>query len=129
MSVFSTPIPFTVWYSMIGTYVLIILFSTVIKKLVVNQKSDKYLIIVVVGFFILYLSFIGILDFINVKKYNANPDVFVNYVSVTDKDVLYNTWFYDVYICNIGKDNQERKIIFSMNNNPNNDDFNKHCGR
>lgn len=129
MSVFSTPIPFTTWYSVIGTYIFMIIFSCILKGLLVNHKSDKYIVVLVVGFFLCYLTYIGTIDFINVKKNKANPDVFVTYMSVTEKDLMYDTFFYDLYICNIGKKNQYRKLVFDLKHKNNPDDFVKYCGK
>jgi len=129
MSIFSTPIPFTVWYSILGTYILMIIFSYILKGILIKHKSQKYIIILVISFFFLYATCIGIIDFINVKKHNANPDVFVNYMSVTDKDLMYDTLFYDLYICNIGKENQFRKLVFDLKHDNDLDGFDKHCGK
>ena len=129
MSVFSTPIPFTTWYSMIGTYGLIVIFSTLLKKILMSQKSEKYVVILILCFFMTYLSFIWCLDYINVKKNNANPDVFVNYVSFNDNDILYDTWFYDVYICNVGAEQQSRKIKFNIKHKYDLDVFDKQCNK
>ena len=67
------------------------------------------------------------LDFVNVKKNNAIPDAFSNNVSVTEKDVMYDALFYDLYICNIGKENQYRKLVFDLKHTNNYEDFDKHC--
>ena len=127
MSVFNATIPYTAWYSILGTYVFMIVFSYLLKRILINQKTEKYIIGLVICFFLLYLTYLGTIDFINVKKNNANPDVFVNYMSVTDKDLMYDTLFYDLYICNIGKENQFRKLVFDLKHNHDLEDFDKQC--
>ena len=41
MAVFSTPIGFTMWYSIIGTYTLIIIFSGLLKKVIADNMPIK----------------------------------------------------------------------------------------
>ena len=127
MSLFSSPIPFTIWYAILGTYVFMIIFSSILKNIFIKHKSEKYIIILIICFFFLYATYIGVIDFINVKKNKANPDIFVNHMSVTDKDLMYDTLFYDLYICNIGKDNQFKKIVFNLKHNHDLEDFDKQC--
>lgn len=127
MSVFSTPIGFTMWYSIIGTYIIMIVFSCLLKKVITNNKSNKLVCILIVGFFILYFGYLGVIDFINVKKNGGNPDIFVVSASVTEKDFSYDTFFYDLYICNVGQDNEYKKLVFDLNHNNNFDGFDKYC--
>ena len=54
MSIFGSPIGFTIWYSLIGTYILIIIFSGLLKKIITNNKSLKYVVALIISFFILY---------------------------------------------------------------------------
>lgn len=129
MSVFSTPIGFTMWYSIIGTYVLIIIFSSLLKKIITNNKSSRYVVVLIVGFFILYFCYLGIIDFINVKRNGGNPDIFVNSVLVTDNSYSYDTLFYDLHICNINTNNKYRKIIFDLEHNNNLDKVEKYCNQ
>lgn len=129
MSVFSTPIGFTMWYSIIGTYVLMIIFSYLLKKVITNNKSYNYVIILTVVFFFLYFGYLWIIDFINVKKNSGNPDIFVVSVMVTDSSFSYDTFFYDLHICNINQDNEYRKLVFDLNHDNNLDDINKHCNK
>ena len=127
MSLFSSPIPFTIWYSILGTYVFMIIFSSILKNILIKHKSERHIIILIVCFFLLYTAYIGIIDFINVNKNKANPDIFVNYMSVTDKDLMYDTLFYDLYICNTGKENQYKKLVFDIRHNNDLEDFDKYC--
>lgn len=127
MSIFSTPIGFTMWYSIIGTYILMIVFSCLLNKIIINNKSGKYVCSLIISFFVLYFGYLWIVDFINVKKYNGNPDIFVVSANVTEDDFSYDTFFYDLYICNVGQDNEYRKLVFDLTHDNNFDDFNKYC--
>ena len=115
MSIFNTPIGFTTWHSIIGTYILMIIFSCLLKKIIVSNKHKKYVIISIICFFILYFGYLWIVDFINVKKNNAYPDIFVNTFGNIGDDLHYDTAFYDLYICNTNSEKQYRKMIFDMN--------------
>lgn len=112
MSVFSTPIE---WYSIIGTYVLLIIFSYLLKRFIINNKSNKYIIILTISFFIFYFGYLWTIDFINVKKNGKNPDIFVISTMVSSNSFSYDTLFYDLHICNINQDNEHRKMVFDLN--------------
>jgi len=127
MSIFSTPISFTVWHSILCTYVFMIIFSYILKGILLKHKSRKYIIILVICFFFLYAACIEIIDFINVKKNNGVPDAFINHGSVTEKDFMYDALFYDLYICNIGTEKQYRKLVFNLRHDSNYDEFDKYC--
>lgn len=127
MSVFSTPIGFTIWYSIIGTYVLMIIFSCLLKKTIISHKSEKYIIILILSFFFLYFVYLGIIDFINVKKNRGNPDIFIVSNIATTKSYSYDTFFYDLHICNVNQDNEYRKLVFDLNHKVDLDEISKHC--
>lgn len=127
MSIFGSPIEFTIWYSLIGTYILIIIFSCLLKKIITNNKSLKYVVVLIISFFILYFGYLWIIDFINVRKNNSNPDIFVASYNDFGDDKSYDTLFYDLYICNIDKKNEYRKIVFDLNHNIDIENFHKYC--
>lgn len=127
MSIFSTPIGFTMWYSIIGTYILMIIFSYLLKKIITSNKSDKYVGIIIVIFFILYFGYLWIIDFINVKYHHGEPDIFVVSGTVTTDSFSYDTFFYDLYICNINQEDEFRKLVFDLNHDVNLEQIDKHC--
>ena len=127
MSVFSTPIAFTVWYSIIGTYVLMIIFSFLLKKVFNKNKSEKYVVLLIITFFILYFGYMWIIDFINVKKNNGYPDFFVVSTGVSTDSVSYNTLFYDLHICKVNQDGEYRKLVFDLNHDFNFEVVDKIC--
>lgn len=127
MSIFSTPIEFTMWYSIIGTYFLMIVFSCLLKKIININKSEKYIIILIICFFVLYFGYLWFIDFINVKKNDGHPDIFVVSSMDVNDNFSYDTFFYDLYICNIHQYNEERKLVFDLNHDVNQDGINKYC--
>lgn len=114
MSIPQGSVNFYLWYAILGTFVLIIIFSYLIKKIITCNKSRKYIIITIIGFFVLYLAYLGIIDFINVKKHNGLPSISVVSTGVYRDTFTYDTWFYDLYICNNNMKNEYRKIVFDM---------------
>ena len=129
MSIFSTPIGFTEWYSNIGTYILMIIFSFLLKKIITSNKPEKYILILIISFFFLYFGYLGLIDFINVKKNGGNPDIFVVSTSVTTNSFSYDTFFYDLHICNINEENEYRKLVFDLNHNIDFVEIDKHCSQ
>ena len=127
MSFFTTPISFTIWYSILGTYAFMILFSYLLKKILFNHKSEKFIVLLVGCFFISYLFYIGMVDYINVKKNNADPEAMVLSLNVTDKHTSYDMMLYDLYICNIGTRNEYRKIVFNLSHKYNIEKMDKYC--
>ena len=114
MSIPQGTVNFYLWYAILGTFVLIIVFSYLIKKIITCNKSRKYVIITIIGFFVLYLAYLGIIDFINVKKHHGLPSISVVSTGVYRDTFTYDTWFYDLYICNNNMKNEYRKIVFDM---------------
>lgn len=127
MSIFSTPIAFTVWYSILGTYAVMIIFSYLLKKILFNHKSEKFIVLLVILFFMFYVVYIGIVDYINVKKNNANPDALIFSLNVSEKHISYDTMFYDIYICNINTKNEYKKLVFNLSHKNNSEKMEKHC--
>ena len=127
MSVFSTPIGFAMWYSIIGTYILMIIFCCLLKKFITCNKSEKYIVILIISFFVLYFGYLWTIDFINVLKNDEIPDVFVISTSVTSDSVSYDTLFYDLHICNIYQDSEYKKLVFDLNHTDNFNNIEKHC--
>ena len=129
MSIFNTPSSSCLWYSVLGTFVLIIIFSYLLKKIITSNKSRKYVILSVLGFFILYFAYSWLIDFINVKKHNAEPNIFVVSASVTDNTFSYDTFFYDLHICNNNQPNEYRKLVFNLNHAVDFEKINKYCNK
>jgi len=129
MSIFDAIIDFYLWYSVLGTFVLIISFGYLLKYFVVSNKSRKYIIITILSFFLLYYSYLWTIDFINVKKNKSNPNIFVITTAVTEKSFSYNTLFYDLHICNINQNNEYRKLVFDLNNDVDFDEIDKYCNK
>lgn len=117
MLIFNTPGDFTTERSILGTYNLMIIFSFLLKKLLAYNKSQKKVILLIISFFIIYFGYLWTIDYINVTKNNGYPDIFVVSTSVSTDTYSYDTFFYDLHICNINQDNKFRKIIFNMNHN------------
>ena len=115
------------WYSIIGTYILIIIFSCLLKKFITCNKSEKYIGILIISFFVLYFGYLWTIDFINVLKNDEIPDVFVISTSVTSDSVSYDTLFYDLHICNIYQDSEYKKLVFDLNHTDNFNNIEKHC--
>lgn len=129
MSIFNTPISFCLWYSILGTFVLVIIFSYLLKKIIIRNKSRKYIILTIISFFILYFTYSCTIDFINVKKYDADPNIFVISSSVADNSFSYDTLFYDLHVCNNNQNNEYRKIVFNLEHSDNFDEINKYCNK
>lgn len=129
MAIFSTPIGFTMWYSIIGTYILMIIFSFLLKKFLISNKSEKSIVILIISFFILYFGYLWTIDFINVKKNGANPDIFVVSSTVTTFSYSYDTFFYDLHICNLNQEDEYRKLVFDLNHDIDINEINKICGK
>jgi len=126
MSIFSSPIGFTMWYSIIGTYVIMIIFSYLLKKTITSNKSEKYIIILIISFFFLYFGYLDVIDFINVKHHNESPNMFVVSGTLTNTSYSYDTFFYDLHICNVNKDYEYKKLVFDLNNDVDLDKITKH---
>ena len=129
MLIFNTPLYFTTEYSIIGTYILMIIFSFLLKKVLTGNKSKKLVFILISSFFILYFGYLWIIDFINVTKNWADPDIFVVSSIVTSDSYSYDTFFYDLHICNINQNNEHREIIFNISHDVDIDQIDKICKR
>ncbi len=129
MSIFSTPIGFTMWYSIIGTYVSMIIFSGLLKKIITSNKPEKYIVVLIASFFIFYFGYLGYIDFVNVKKNGGKPDIFVVSSTVTSDSFSYDTFFYDLHICNINQSNEYRKLVFDLNHDDNLDKIEEYCNK
>lgn len=129
MSIFSSPIGFTAWYSLILTYLFIIVFSYFLKKVIVCNKPRKYVLSLIICFFVLYFSVLWTIDYVNVKKNGGMPDIFVISTFVTDSSYSSDTLFYDVHICNVNQENEYKKIVFDLNHDINieMENINKYC--
>lgn len=129
MSIYNGPVDFYLWYSVLGTHVLIIIFSSLLNKIIINNKSRKYIIISIVSFFISYFIYLGIIDFINVKDNNGEPNIFIVHAGVYRNTYSVDTWFYDLYICNNNMDNEYRKIIFDTEHDFDIKKIDKYCNK
>jgi len=114
------------WYSIIGTYVIMIIFSYLLKKTITSNKSEKYIIILIISFFFLYFGYLDVIDFINVKHHNESPNMFVVSGTLTNTSYSYDTFFYDLHICNVNKDYEYKKLVFDLNNDVDLDKITKH---
>lgn len=129
MLIFNTPLDFTTEYSILGTYILIIIFSFLLKKLLIGNKSRKLVLILISSFFILYFGYFWIIDFINVTKNGADPDIFVVSSTITSDSYSYDTFFYDLHICNINQEDEYREVVFNINHDVSLDEINKICNK
>lgn len=129
MLIFDTSLDFTTEYSIIGTYILMIIFSFLLKKLLTGNKSEKFIVILIISFFILYFGYLLIIDYINVKKNGGHPDIFVFSTSVSSYSYSYDTLFYDLHICNINQDDEFRKIVFNLNHNVDFEEISEICSK
>lgn len=112
MSIIPNSVNFITWYSVLGVYVLLIITASLIKFAIEKQKSTKYLIIIVSSFFVIFFIMLYIIDFINVIKNNNRP--LINTTPYfTDKVIVYDTLFYDVYDCE--PSNKHNKLIIKPN--------------
>ena len=115
--IFGTHIEMTLEYAILGTYILMIIFSFLGKKILTSNKSEKKVVILIVGFFMIYFGYLWTIDYINVVKNNGEPDIFVVSTGVSTDTYSYDTFFYDLHICNINQDNEHRKLVFNINHN------------
>ena len=129
MSIPQGTVNFYMWYAVLGTFVLIIIFSYLIKKIITCNKSRKYLVITIISFFLSYLAYLGIIDFINVNKHNGLPSISVVSTGVYRDTFTYDTWFYDLYICNNNMEDEYRKIVFDMKYVFDIDKVDKYCNK
>lgn len=108
--------PTGAFYSVLGTIISLIGFSKFTKKIDV-----LYRILLNFIFFIVMLIILISLDYINVKI-NKVPPRFFNTITVdvNGEAILYDTPFYDVYICNVNKDNEYFRIEKNSSYNTNN---------
>ena len=127
MLIFNTPGDFTTEWSILGTYNLMIIFSFLLKKLLAYNKSKKKVILLIISFFIIYFSYLWTIDYINVTKNDEYPDIFVVSTIVSTDTYSYDTFFYDLHICNINQDNEERKILFNINHDVDMNEINMIC--
>lgn len=127
MLIFDTQIDKVFENAVIGTYILMIIFSFMLKKLLINNKSEGKIIILIISFFITYFGYLLLIDYFNVVKNDADPDIFVFSSTITTDTYSYDTLFYDLHICNFNKDNEKRLIIFNMNHDIDINEINKIC--
>lgn len=96
-------------YSILGAIVSLIGFSKFTKKL---QYPKRVLFNFL--FFIGFIAFLFLLDFGNVKL-NNQPPRFSKEIITIDSTIFYDTPFYDVYRCNINKENEYYHIEANSN--------------
>lgn len=107
--------PMGAFYSVLGIIISLIGFSKIIKKLDV-----LYRVLLNTIFFIVMLIILISLDYINVKINKVPPRFFHTItVDVDSESMLYDTPFYDIYICNVNKDNERFKIEKNSSSNTN----------
>ena len=87
-------------YSIIGMIISMIGF-TIINK----GKTFKYRLLLNLGYIILIMTILFLLDFSNVKL-NKQAPRFRFKTTTTGNVIYYDTPFYDVYRCNFDKDNE-----------------------
>ena len=87
-------------YSILGTIIALVGFAKFTKKL----KYSKRLFLNY-GFFIIFVTFLFTLDYLNVKLNNQAP-MFSKIKTTIDTTIYYDTLFYDVFRCNTNDENE-----------------------
>ncbi len=94
LSIFPSESSWSSIYSVVGTIIALIGFSKLIKKIKYFKK-----LLLNLGFFIVMIAILFVLDFVNVVN-NHQPPRFSIETTTSDKMIIYNTPFYDVYRIN-----------------------------
>lgn len=124
MSIIPNAVNFITWNSILGTYILLIIASSLIKYVIKKKKSTKYLIGIIITFFILYFVMLYTIDFINVKSNNLRP--LINSTPfITEQAIAYDTPLYDVYDCE--PYNSRNKLIIKYNSKDIYNNIQKYC--
>ena len=87
-------------YSIFGAIIALVGFAKFTKKL----KYSKRLFLNY-GFFIIFVTFLFTLDYLNVKLNNQAP-MFSKIKTTIDTTIYYDTLFYDVFRCNTNDENE-----------------------
>lgn len=86
------------------------IFSTIGFYELVKSKSYLKNLLLLVTFFVGYMSFVLLFDYIGVG-YNKRPPIFSTTVTTIDDTIYYDTLFYDVVRCNKNEKNESFTII------------------
>lgn len=119
MSIFPSESSWGNIYSIFGTLVSMLGIIILIKKLKLTKK-----IIISVGYFVLFISMLFMIDYISVINIKQAPRFSIIKVS-SDTAIYYDTLFYDVIRCNKNSKDEYYKII--KNNNYDKDNIQKYC--
>lgn len=120
MSIIPNSVSFHTWYTIIGTYILLIISSSLIKNIIDKNQNIIYLIIIAVSFFVIFFIMLYTIDFINVIVNNKAPQVnatpcFTAIPNTNDTAIAYDTPLYDVYDCE--RSNPHNKLLIKFNTN------------
>lgn len=86
------------------------IFSTIGFYELVKSKSYLKNLLLLVTFFVGYMSFVLLFDYIGVG-YNKRPPIFSTTVTTIDDTIYYDALFYDVVRCNKNEKNESFTII------------------
>lgn len=105
IGVFPSESNWSAFYSVFGSIIALIGFSTLIKKLKYTTR-----LIANFSFYILFIIFLFTLDFCNVKLNKAIPRFTLNTI-VKDNTIIYETPFYNVYRVDVNTEKEEFHIL------------------
>ena len=106
-------------YSIIGIIISMIGFSIINR-----EKIFKKRLLLNLGYIVLIMTMLLLLDYINVKLNNQAPR-FRIITTTTGNVIYYDTLFYDVYRCNFDEDNEY--WIIEKNSKKTNNDLINYC--
>ena len=106
-------------YSVIGIIISMIGFSIINR-----EKIFKKRLLLNLGYIVLIMTMLLLLDYINVKLNNQAPR-FRIITTTTGNVIYYDTLFYDVYRCNFDEDNEY--WIIEKNSKKTNNDLINYC--
>lgn len=104
---------------MFGLIIALIGFARFTRKLNYSKRVALNF-----GFYIVFMIFLFVIDFVNVKINNQAPR-FSTKIITLDKTVFYDTPFYDVYRCN--KDSNDEYWKIEKNTKYKTDTIIKYC--
>lgn len=106
-------------YSVFGLIIALIGFSRFTRKLSYPKRIDLNF-----GFYIIFMIFLFVIDFINVKLNDQAP-MFRTYATTVNSTIYYDTPFYDVFRCN--KDSEDEYWVIEPNKKHDIESIMKYC--